>query len=92
MFYRAQAERPSDRLRRARPVIALAALAFAIGVIAGAGHGASARDRLAARFLSAWTKGDYARMYLDLDAASRRTTSAATTSALCAPRPPRDCE
>jgi hypothetical protein len=81
MFYRAQAERPSDRLRRARPVVALAALAFAIGVIAGAGHGASARDRLAARFLSAWTKGDYARMYLDLDAASRRTTSAADFAA-----------
>ena len=58
-------------------MVALAAVAFAIGAIAGAGHGASARDRLAARFVSAWTKGDYARMYLDLDAPSRRAISAA---------------
>src|SRR5436309_3073536 len=76
MFYRADAERPSDRLRRARPVIALAAVAFAIGVIVGAGHGPSARDRLAASFVGAWAKRDYARMYLDLDVGSRRAISA----------------
>jgi peptidoglycan glycosyltransferase len=76
MFYRAHAER-SERLRRALPVLALAAVAFAIGVLAGARHGPSPRERLAARFISAWTKGDYAHMYLDLDAGSRRTISAA---------------
>src|SRR5439155_5729607 len=76
MFYRADAERPNDRLRRARPVIALAAVAFAIGVIVGAGHGPSARDRLAASFVGAWAKRDYARMYLDLDVGSRRAISA----------------
>src|SRR5207245_3214726 len=73
----ARAERRPDRLRRARPMMALAAVAFAIGMIVGAGHGASARDRLAARFVGAWVKGDYARMYLEIDAPSRRAISAA---------------
>ena len=75
MFYRYPGGRPAARVRRARPVIALAAVAFAIGAIVGARHGPSASDRLAARFVKAWAGGGYARMYADIDAGSRRTTS-----------------
>jgi peptidoglycan glycosyltransferase len=56
-------------------MIALAAVAFAIGAILGADHTASSSHALAARFVAAWTRGDYAAMYSDIEAASRRTTS-----------------
>jgi penicillin-binding protein A len=63
-------------MRRARPVAALASVAFAIGAIVGAQHGGSAASTLAGRFVSAWTRGDYATMYTDIDPASQRASSA----------------
>jgi cell division protein FtsI/penicillin-binding protein 2 len=61
---------------RARPVIALAAVAFVVGAIVGAGHGSSAAQALAGRFVAAWAHGDYATMYGDIDAHSKRAVSA----------------
>ncbi|MHB8240857.1 MAG: penicillin-binding transpeptidase domain-containing protein [Solirubrobacteraceae bacterium] len=68
----------NQRLNRARPVLALAAVAFAVGAIFGAQHGSSATTTLADRFVSAWTRGDYATMYADIDPASQRANSAST--------------
>jgi cell division protein FtsI/penicillin-binding protein 2 len=65
----------AERLRRARPVVALAAVAFVVGAIVGAGHGSSAAQALAGRFVAAWAQGDYVTMYGDIDAHSKRTTS-----------------
>ncbi len=76
MFYRPPTENPAQRLRRARPVIAMASIAFAIGAIVGASHTASSAHELAAKFVLAWTRGDYATMYSEIDASSRRATSA----------------
>ena len=64
------------RAMRARPVIALAAVAFVIGAIVGAGHGSNAAQALAGHFVDAWAHGDYATMYDDIDAHSKRTVSA----------------
>jgi cell division protein FtsI/penicillin-binding protein 2 len=60
---------------RARPVIALAAVAFVVGAIFGAGHGSSAAQALAGRFVAAWAHGDYAGMYDDIDVHSKRAVS-----------------
>ncbi len=60
------------RRRRVRGVIALAALAFLIGAIAGASHSPSYAHTLAERFTAAWARSDYASMYADIDAAARR--------------------
>ena len=60
---------------RARPVIALAAVAFVLGAILGAGHGSNAAQALAGRFVAAWAHGDYATMYGDIDARSQRAIS-----------------
>ncbi len=57
-------------------MLALAAVAFAVGAIVGAQHGSSATTTLADRFVSAWTRGDYATMYEDIDPVSRRANSA----------------
>ncbi len=65
----------AERLRRARPVVALAAVAFVLGAIVGAGHGSSAAQALAGRFVAAWAKGDYLTMYGDVDARSKRAIS-----------------
>ena len=62
-------------MRRVRPMIALAAVAFAIGAIFGAGHGSSPAVGLAGRFVSAWAKGDYATMYEEIDSSSQRALS-----------------
>jgi peptidoglycan glycosyltransferase len=62
-------------MRRARPVLVLAAIAFAAGAAIGAPHGASPGDTLADRFVSAWTRREYASMYADVAASARRTTS-----------------
>jgi peptidoglycan glycosyltransferase len=78
MFYRAQSGSRRARARRALPVAAVAVAAFAIGVLAGAARGVSARDRLALQFTRAWAAGQYAHMYLDIDAVSRRATPPAT--------------
>jgi penicillin-binding protein A len=67
----------SRRTRRARPVIALAAAAFAVGAIVGAAHSSSsAAPALAARFAAAWARGDYAAMYGELSPASQRGVGA----------------
>src|ERR1039458_5494274 len=75
MFYRSPTEDRTQRLRRARPMIALAAVAFAIGAIFGANYTASSTHALAARFVLEWTRGDYTAMYSEIDASSQRTTS-----------------
>jgi peptidoglycan glycosyltransferase len=76
MFYRAVTEEQTVRLRRALPVIALALVAFAVGAIVGGNQTGSTTHSLAARFVKAWARGDYAAMYFDIDAASRQATSA----------------
>jgi penicillin-binding protein A len=76
MFYRALTEEQTLRVRRARPVIALAAVAFAIGAIVGAGHGPSAANALADKFVGEWAQLDYTAMYADVDATSRRSITA----------------
>jgi cell division protein FtsI/penicillin-binding protein 2 len=75
MFYRALSEEQTLRVRRARPVIALAAVAFAIGAIVGANSGASPADSFAEKFVREWAKAEYAAMYADVDAGSRRSVS-----------------
>jgi penicillin-binding protein A len=73
MFYRSMAVNTrTDRLQRARPVLALAGVAFVVGAIAGAGHGSNANEALAARFVGSWTRGEYLAMYGDIDSASKR--------------------
>lgn len=65
-----------QRLHRARPIMALAVVAFAAGIIAGAAHSSSpSSHKLAARFVSSWARGDYAAMYADIDTASQREVS-----------------
>src|SRR5262249_16758252 len=81
MFYPSSTDEHAARMHRARPVAALALVAFATGAIVGAHHTASADESLAARFVRAWTQRDYARMYLDLDASSQRSISAAQFAA-----------
>ncbi|HEV3071247.1 MAG TPA: penicillin-binding transpeptidase domain-containing protein [Solirubrobacteraceae bacterium] len=76
MFYRSP--ELTTRLRRARPVIALATVAFLAGIIVGATHSSSSPShKLAERFVAAWTRKDYAAMYADIDAASQRALSLA---------------
>ena len=66
----------SNRGRRVRPLIVLAAGAFVVGAIVGAGHSyASPAPGVAARFAAAWAKGDYASMYGELAPVSRRAVS-----------------
>jgi hypothetical protein len=81
MFYPSSTEKRAGRLRRVWPVVALASVAFATGAIVGAHRTASAEESLASRFVRAWTQRDYARMYLDLDASSQRSISAAEFAA-----------
>jgi penicillin-binding protein A len=65
-------------MRRAAPVIALAVVAFLVGAVVGSGHGGSPQLGLAERFARAWTHGDYASMYEDIDATSRQRIRAST--------------
>jgi penicillin-binding protein A len=71
MFYRALSDEQTLRVRRARPVIAIAIVAFALGAIIGANSGPSSSDTLAQRFVAAWTHADYAAMYADVGSATR---------------------
>jgi peptidoglycan glycosyltransferase len=73
MFYRSLTENQTQRMRRARPVILMAGVAFVIGAIVGANHSPSYTHTLAARFTAAWARSDYATMYADIDASSQRT-------------------
>jgi peptidoglycan glycosyltransferase len=61
----------NQRLRRARPVIALAAVAFVVGAVLGAQRSSPPGYALAERFVAAWARGDYVSMYSDVAAASR---------------------
>ena len=74
MFYRSLTENPA-RLRRALPVLALAGVSFAIGAIVAGNRSDSPGQKLASQFVAAWARSDYASMYSDVDAASRRTTT-----------------
>jgi hypothetical protein len=65
-----------ERLRRARPVFALAAVAFVTGAIVGAHRGSSPSMSLAESYVRAWSHGDYAAMYGDITPSSQRDTSA----------------
>ena len=69
-------ESRNQRLHRARPVLALAAVAFALGAIFGAGHSTPPGYTLANQFVSAWTRRDFTRMYTEVSDSSRRLTSA----------------
>jgi peptidoglycan glycosyltransferase len=57
-------------------MLALAAGAFVVGAIVGAGHSSSPAPGLAARFAAAWARGDYASMYSEIAPASQRAVSA----------------
>jgi peptidoglycan glycosyltransferase len=72
MFYRSLTDKQTLRVRRAQPVLALAAVAFLIGLVAGASHSPSYAHTLAERFTAAWARSDYASMYADIDAQSQR--------------------
>jgi cell division protein FtsI/penicillin-binding protein 2 len=56
-------------------MLALAAVAFAVGAVLGAQHAAAPRYALADRFVRAWTRGDYVSMYSDIDPVSQRHVS-----------------
>lgn len=74
--------RPRSRGARLLPVVGLVAIvAFVVGLIVSTG-GSSYTRTLASGFVAAWTKADYSAMYLDIDAASRHSTSEATFTAL----------
>jgi Penicillin binding protein transpeptidase domain/NTF2-like N-terminal transpeptidase domain/Penicillin-binding Protein dimerisation domain len=77
MFYRAaEMTRRRQRLHRMRAIAALAAVAFVTGILVGAAHTSSpSSHKLATRFVSAWARGNYAGMYADIDATSRREVS-----------------
>ncbi len=75
MFYRSATEDHAQRLRRARPVIAMACVAFAIGAIVGANHRSSSARSLAQGFVLSWTRGDYAKMYSQIDASSQQAST-----------------
>lgn len=67
----ARRRRRRRHVGRIAPVIAVALVAFVVGTIAGAG-GTSFTRSLASNFVAAWAKADYASMYADIDAQSRR--------------------
>ncbi|MGA2452343.1 MAG: penicillin-binding transpeptidase domain-containing protein [Solirubrobacteraceae bacterium] len=69
-------ESRNQRLRRARPVLVLAAVAFAAGAIVGARHTEPPGYALADQFVTAWTRGQYTSMYSDIAASARHATSA----------------
>jgi cell division protein FtsI/penicillin-binding protein 2 len=81
MFYKSLTHEHNQRLRRVRPMLALAGVAFAIGAILGAHRSSSPASRLGSGFVAAWTRGDYAAMYGDIDAASQRRVSASEFAA-----------
>jgi penicillin-binding protein A len=69
-------ESRNQRLHRARPVLVLAAVAFAIGAIVGAGHSTPPGYTLAKQFVAAWTRRDFTKMYAEISSSSQRLTSA----------------
>jgi hypothetical protein len=71
----------TQRLRRAAPVLAFAAVAFVSGVIVGVHARTSPADALASRFVSAWAHGDYAALYANVDERTRRSMTASALAA-----------
>jgi cell division protein FtsI/penicillin-binding protein 2 len=65
-----------QRVLRFVPVLALAAVAFAVGAVVGSQSSVSPADALARAFAAAWARGDYSTMYSQIDERSRRSTSA----------------
>ncbi len=63
-------------LARTLPVIALAAVAFAAGLLLATGSG-QAEAHMIKRYVTAWQQGDVAQMYALLDSGSRAHTSEA---------------
>ncbi len=75
--------RSHDRWRRARPVLALGAVAFAVGAIVGAHSGSSSSARgLAESFAAAWARGDYAAMYSEITPREQSAISASEFAAV----------
>jgi peptidoglycan glycosyltransferase len=70
-------ENRNQRLRRARPVLALALVAFLVGAIVGTHRGSSPAIRLSEQFAAAWARGDYETMYGEIAPEARHQTSAA---------------
>ncbi len=68
-------ESRNQRMRRARPVLVLAVVAFAIGAVLGAHHSAPPGYALADQFVTAWTRREYTSMYSEIGASTRRSTS-----------------
>ena len=68
-------------LTRAAPLIAVAVIAFAIGLFMALRPGQDER-RLVTQYVTAWTHADFGRMYGLLDAASRRHASESGFAAL----------
>jgi cell division protein FtsI/penicillin-binding protein 2 len=56
-------------------MMALAGVSFVIGAIVGANGSVPASHTVASKFVAAWTRGDYATMYSEIDASSQRVTS-----------------
>jgi peptidoglycan glycosyltransferase len=81
MFYRSLTDEQTLRVRRARPVMALAAVAFAIGAILGANSGPSPAGALAAKFVAAWAKSAYGEAMRTATATSLRVTGKPKTAA-----------
>ena len=63
-------------LTRAAPLSGLAVIAFAAGAVWSTEPGRAERQ-LVTRYVTAWTRGDYTKMYSLLDAGSRQRTSEA---------------
>ncbi|MHB1999011.1 MAG: penicillin-binding transpeptidase domain-containing protein [Solirubrobacteraceae bacterium] len=71
---------PPTRYRRRRaprllPVVAIAIVALAVGLVVAATGSPHYERNLASRFVSAWTRRDYASMYSEIDANARHSTS-----------------
>ncbi|MGH2864409.1 MAG: NTF2-like N-terminal transpeptidase domain-containing protein, partial [Solirubrobacteraceae bacterium] len=69
-------ESRNQRLHRVRPVLALAAVAFAVGAIIGAGRSTPPGYTLANQFVAAWTRRDFNKMYTEISNSSQRLTGA----------------
>ncbi len=61
-------------LTRAVPLIAIAGVAFAVGIVTASGP-SRAEHQLVSRYVRAWAAGDYPGMYSMLDASSRAHTT-----------------
>ncbi len=60
--------------RAVLPVLVIAGVAFAVGIVTASGPGQAERQ-LVSRYVAAWTAGDYPGMYAMLDASSRAHTT-----------------